>query len=59
MRRFENILFATQSLPDYSDVLGQAVLLTANNPVPVKGQIAYPVRFHRSIPYLGKEACRY
>ncbi len=42
MRRFENILFATQGLPGHSDALSQALLLAANNKVPVKGLIASP-----------------
>jgi nucleotide-binding universal stress UspA family protein len=42
MRRFENILFATQGLPGHSDALSQALLLAANNKVPLKGLIASP-----------------
>ncbi|WP_394151184.1 universal stress protein [Vibrio maritimus] len=42
MRRFENILFATQGLPGHSDALAQAIMLAANNRVPVKGLIASP-----------------
>lgn len=42
MRRFKNILFATQGLPGQSDALGQAVLLAAKNRIPVKGLIACP-----------------
>ena len=40
MRRFENILFATQGLPGHSDALGQAIKIAANNRVPVSGLIA-------------------
>ncbi|MFM2655448.1 universal stress protein [Vibrio owensii] len=42
MRRFENILFATQGLPGHSDALGQAIRIAANNRVPVSGLIACP-----------------
>ncbi|MGO2319824.1 MAG: universal stress protein [Vibrio toranzoniae] len=42
MRRFENILFATQGLPGHSDALGQAIRMAANNRVPVSGLIACP-----------------
>lgn len=42
MRRFENILFATQGLPGHSDALGQAIKIAANNRVPVSGLIACP-----------------
>ncbi|WP_070965207.1 universal stress protein [Vibrio sonorensis] len=42
MRRFENILFATQGLPGKSDALVQAILLGASNGVPVRGLIAFP-----------------
>ncbi len=40
MKRFENILFATQGLPGHSDALGQAIRIAANNHVPVSGIIA-------------------
>lgn len=40
MKRFENILFATQGLPGHSDALGQAIRIAANNRVPVSGLIA-------------------
>ncbi|WP_423840650.1 universal stress protein [Vibrio mytili] len=40
MKRFENILFATQGLPGHSDALGQAIRIAANNSVPVTGLIA-------------------
>lgn len=42
MRRFENILFATQGLPGHSDALGQAIRIAANNGVPLSGLIACP-----------------
>lgn len=42
MKRFENILFATQGLPGHSDALGQAIRIAANNNVPVSGLIACP-----------------
>lgn len=42
MRRFENILFATQGLSGHSDALGQAIRIAANNRVPVSGLIACP-----------------
>lgn len=42
MRRFENILFATQGLLGHSEALGQALRIAANNRVPVSGLIACP-----------------
>ncbi|MCG9677617.1 universal stress protein [Vibrio sp. Isolate24] len=42
MRRFENILFATQGFPGHSDALGQALRIAANNQVPVAGLVACP-----------------
>ncbi|WCP69398.1 universal stress protein [Vibrio tubiashii] len=42
MKRFENILFATQGMPGHSDALGQAIRIAANNKVPVSGLIACP-----------------
>ncbi len=42
MKRFENILFATQGLPGHSDALGQAINIAASNQVPVSGLIACP-----------------
>ncbi|MEF1173523.1 MULTISPECIES: universal stress protein [Vibrio] len=42
MRRFENILFATQGLPGHSEALGQAISIAASNRVPVSGLIACP-----------------
>ncbi|USD67262.1 universal stress protein [Vibrio sp. SCSIO 43136] len=42
MRRFQNILFATQGLPGHSDALSQAMRLAAANRVPVAGLIASP-----------------
>ena len=42
MKRFENILFATQGLPGHSDALSQAIRLAASNRVPVSGLIACP-----------------
>lgn len=42
MKRFENILFATQGLPGHSDALGQAIRIAANNCVSVSGLIACP-----------------
>jgi nucleotide-binding universal stress UspA family protein len=42
MKRFENILFATQGLPGHSDALGQAIRIAANNGASVSGLIACP-----------------
>lgn len=42
MRRFENLLFATQGLPGHSDALSQAIRIAANNGVPLSGLIACP-----------------
>lgn len=40
MKRFENILFATQGFPGHSDALGQAIRIAASNNVPVSGLVA-------------------
>ena len=42
MKRFENILFATQGLPGHSDALGQAIRIASNDHVKVSGLIACP-----------------
>ncbi len=42
MKRFANILFATQGLPGHSDALEQAIRIAASNDVPVSGLIAFP-----------------
>ncbi|UYI49437.1 universal stress protein [Vibrio natriegens] len=42
MKRFENILFATQGLPGHSDALGQAIRIASNDNVQVSGLIACP-----------------
>ncbi|MFZ5838744.1 MAG: universal stress protein, partial [Pseudomonadota bacterium] len=42
MKRFENILFATQGLPGHSDALGQAIRIASNDHVQVSGLIACP-----------------
>ncbi|WP_047049638.1 universal stress protein [Vibrio mexicanus] len=42
MKRFENILFATQGLPGHAEALGQAMQIAANNRVPLTGLIACP-----------------
>ena len=42
MKRFENILFATQGFPGHSDALGQALRIAASNQVSVSGLVACP-----------------
>ncbi|WGY47123.1 universal stress protein [Vibrio sp. ABG19] len=42
MKRFENILYATQGLPGHSDALDQAIRIALNNGVSVTGLIACP-----------------
>lgn len=42
MKRFANILFATQGLPGHSDALEQAIRIASSNAVPVSGLIACP-----------------
>ncbi len=42
MKRFANILFATQGLPGHSDALEQAIRIASSNDVPVSGLIAFP-----------------
>ncbi len=42
MKRFANILFATQGLPGHSDALEQAIRIASSNGVPVSGLIACP-----------------
>ncbi|CAH0535893.1 universal stress protein [Vibrio marisflavi] len=42
MKRFENILFATQGLPSKSDALDQSIRLAASDNVNVSGLIAFP-----------------
>ncbi|EHA1097525.1 universal stress protein [Vibrio alginolyticus] len=42
MKRFANILFATQGLPGHSDALEQAMRIASSNKVPVSGLIACP-----------------
>ncbi|WGW01192.1 universal stress protein [Vibrio sp. YMD68] len=42
MKRFKNILFATQGLPGHSDALVQTVRMAANKDVSVSGLIAFP-----------------
>ena len=42
MKRFENILFATQGLPGHSDAFGQAIRLAASDSTQVRGLIAIP-----------------
>jgi len=42
MKRFANILFATQGLPGHSDALEQAIRIASSNNVPVSGLIAFP-----------------
>lgn len=42
MKRFENILFATQGLPGHSDALGQAIRIAASHGIPISGLIACP-----------------
>ncbi|PFG57940.1 nucleotide-binding universal stress UspA family protein [Vibrio sp. ES.051] len=42
MKRFTNILFATQGLPGHSDALEQSIRIASSNGVPVTGLIACP-----------------